>query len=824
MNNVYSRKPLRPLNKKCPPGYIERGGICVLDTRRNANMSSFGGGGGGGGDGGGGGGGDGGGDGGGGDDVGKKTKKKIPYKEIIGVTAGAGAVAGAIYKREAIVDMGRSARRSAQRVINRNNAKKFDGEPSEMGRLLDELEAGEGFEMSTITRTPPQPPPQPSTTNQQLRIRQRIRQQPRGDSQVSVQRPSIRGNANNRSGMDPANSFKEALARRQKERQAEMDAEQRQPLIDQRTTPKVTEKTPLIENENVAGDTFPMERGIFPDKKYLNQRGVSSNERGGGGGGRTESRSNMESRRSSKQVKQVTQEQAELGETLQQDIGKLKEERKIALDKKNNPDGQAEEVDMETIDTELEKLDKEIAIQEEAVDDIFGGVEIDDAGELQEKTSLANQVKAEKLAKEQAQASKEAAEKYKAKQAKGGLDAGAEVDAVLEPITQEELETIPIQGEGAIEVGEAGAVEIEGATSLIGEIAVTTGGEVTAAAILGGEVAAGEAAAFIAGGLASNLLIGAALYGLGVGAEALYDAVTTSDKEYSDQRNTELGSHEMDRREVQYKLQELGAARDIYEKKVNQGYSVSNKDPKAIAQHESDIAMLNALQTNIDSLNESFRNDIPVYAVVENGFDVDMLDGDEKETYDKLTKRVNDAQDDINYGGSASKAENQKRLEKRQRKLDEFISARSNASIASGFLNKPTDDMLEAIVDDYYENGTDAFGNLSSEQLEVLGITEAISDRREQQEIAGGNFDVKELTDQEVDAFWEEEQRQWAEEDAVQQAIENDESFSDYNKKRAAYFSDHPEEVAAMENDQQETAEPSHQDDARGLAQTDDVE
>ena len=47
MNDVYSRKPLRPLNKKCPPGYIERGGNCVLDTRRNM-MSSFGGGGGGG--------------------------------------------------------------------------------------------------------------------------------------------------------------------------------------------------------------------------------------------------------------------------------------------------------------------------------------------------------------------------------------------------------------------------------------------------------------------------------------------------------------------------------------------------------------------------------------------------------------------------------------------------------------------------------------------------------------------------------------------------------------------------------------------------------
>ena len=132
--------------------------------------------------------------------------------------------------------------------------------------------------------------------------------------------------------------------------------------------------------------------------------------------------------------------------------------------------------------------------------------------------------------------------------------------------------------------------------------------------------------------------------------------------------------------------------------------------------------------------------------------------------------------------------------------------------------------MLEAIVDDYYENGTDAFGNLSSEQLEVLGITQAISDRREQQEIAGGNFDVKELTDQEVDAFWEEEQRKWAEEDAAERAKENDEVGKDYDEKRAAYFSDHPEEVAAMENEQQETAEPSHQDDARGLAQTEETE
>ena len=850
MNDVYSRKPLRPLNKKCPPGYIERGGICVLDTRRNmmsSNQQSStsppippippippkppkpptpppkpppG------------------------PEPSGKTKKKIPYKEIIGGTAVAGAVGAAIYKRDAIVDMGRSARRSAQRVINRNNAKKFDGEPSEMGRLLDELEAGEGegFEMQTLRRTPTQPPPRPSTTNQQLRFRQ-----PRGDSQVSVQRPSIRGNANSRSGMDPAKSFKETLARRQKEqlkRQAEMDAEQRQPLIDQRATPNATEKTPLIEKSGDDG-TFPMQKGD-----------------GGGGGGKTESRGDMGKRyRAARSSKKISKSNKKLESDMK--LEDLKAKQRTALDKKVNAKNQAEEIDVNKLNKEIEELGKKIEEQEKMVDDMFpedevgvetgdfGGVKIDDAGELQEKTSLANQVKAEKLAKEEAQAAKEeaqaakeAAEKYRAKQAKGGLDAGAEEDAVLEPIAQDELDTIPIQGEGAVEVGEAGAVEsgeagaieigaeaseigaveVGGATSLIGEIAVTTGGEVTTAAILGGEVAAGDIAMFIAGGVASNLLVGAAIYGLFVGGEAIYDAVTTSDKEYSDQRNTELGSHEMDRREVSYKLQELGAVRDIYEKKVNQGYSVSNKDPKAIAQHESDIAMLNALQTNIDSLNESFKNDIPVYAVVENGFSVDGLSGADKKEYDRLVERVSDAQDDVNYGGAASKAENQKRLDNRQRKLDAFISQNSTSDVASGFVNKPTDEEMKGIMDDYEKYGTDAFGNLSPEQLEVLGINQAIRDTSEQRLVDAENLEVTEPTDEEADAYWEQERKEWAAEDAAQRAKENDESGSDYNKKRAAYFSDHPEEVAAMENEQQETAEPSHQDDARGLAQTEETE
>jgi len=39
MNDVYSSKPLRRLNKKCPPGYIDKQGVCVLDTRRNRTQS-----------------------------------------------------------------------------------------------------------------------------------------------------------------------------------------------------------------------------------------------------------------------------------------------------------------------------------------------------------------------------------------------------------------------------------------------------------------------------------------------------------------------------------------------------------------------------------------------------------------------------------------------------------------------------------------------------------------------------------------------------------------------------------------------------------------
>jgi hypothetical protein len=716
--------------------------------------------------------------------------------------------------------------------------------------------------MTPFRSRPTPPQTQPSTTNQQLRFRA-----PRGDNQSTIEPKSIRGKMNDRSGFDPAKDFKKYLARRQKElkRQAEMDAEQRQPLIDQRTAPNTSERTALIERENVADDTFPMQKGVYPDDKYLKQRGVYSNDRGGGGGARTESSVDMEKRRASQQVKKVTPEQQELGDLYAENIQKLKAKLKDKLDKKNNPDGQAEEIDMDALDQEIAQIEKDIEEQEkiyedifknpEAEGDMFGGVKIDSADTVKGKTDLEKSIREDKAAREAAKSKAKAAEKYKAKQAKGGLDAGAEEEVVLEPISQPELETIPIQGEGAAESGavevgaksgtvevggegaaEVGAVEVGGegvvevgvveggATSIIGDIAATGAADITAAAIIGGEVAAGEAAAFIAGAAGANLLAGAALYGLIEGYNAIYDSVTTSDKEYSDQRNTELGSHEMDRREVKYKLQELGAARDIYEKKVNQGYSVSNKNPKAVAQHEADIAMLNALQTNIDSLNQSFKKDIPVYAVVENGFDVDMLDGDEKKSYDRLVERVSDAQDDVNYGGAASKAENQKRLDNRQRKLDTFISARSNASVATGFLNKPTDEEIEAIVDDYYENGTDAFGNLSSEQLEVLGITQAISDRREQQEIAGGNFDVSEVTDEEALAYWEEEKRQWAAEDAAERAKENDESGKDYDAKRAAYFSDHPEEVAAMENQQQETAEPSHQDDARGLTQTEETE
>ena len=367
--------------------------------------------------------------------------------------------------------------------------------------------------------------------------------------------------------------------------------------------------------------------------------------------------------------------------------------------------------------------------------------DVDEDGTLLKlKEARANQTDAERLADYQARvkAEQEAAAERGAGNAEEGIPdlydliGGGETGGNPIPDMTGEF------GGVATEVGEIGEI---GETSIIGDIAATTGAaDITAAAIVGGEVAAGEAAAFIAGAAGANLLVGAALYGLVVGADAIYDSVTTSDKEYSQQRIDELGSHEMDRREVSYKLQELGAVRDVYEKKVNQGYSVSNKSPKAIAQHEADIAMLNAVQTNIDSLNQSFKKDIPVYVVAEDGFDVENLDSDEKATYDRLTERVSDAKEDVSYGGASAKAENQKRLDNRQRKLDTFINARSGSSVASGFVNKPTDEQMAAIVDDYYENGTDAFGNLSSEQLEVLGVTQAISDRREELEIAGGNF------------------------------------------------------------------------------------
>ena len=232
-----------------------------------------------------------------------------------------------------------------------------------------------------------------------------------------------------------------------------------------------------------------------------------------------------------------------------------------------------------------------------------------------------------------------------------------------------------------------------------GTEAATVAATVTMEAILAGEVATQAAAVYVMSGLVGGVVGAAVAYAVTEATLAIYDELNTTDKEYLQQRNDDMGSHEMDEREVKYKLQELGAIEDYYEKKVNQGYSVSNKDPKAMAQHELDIATLNSIKKNIDSLNESFRNDIPVYAIVEDGFEIDKLSSSEKKEYDSLKKRVDDKQKDVNYQGAAAKEKNQHHLDKRTKKLEEFINDHSYEAVATGFVNKPTDQEMKILLD-----------------------------------------------------------------------------------------------------------------------------
>ena len=682
-----------------------------------------------------------------------------------------GAGVGAYRNREAIYGMGRSVRTSTQRFINQNNAKKFDGEA--MGRLLDEFD---GYELT--------PPASQSTTNQM--VRNRLTSTARGDDAMSAPESAIK-----RRSFNPARDVEDMLKRsRYAKQQALVKKQTNIAEIELENQPLIPRSTSTTYSANTSADANESSELLRGRTQLLQNRG-------------SDSVPELETKATG-----VAEDQGMFGGETIDSIEVIKQKTQLA---ERIADEQAEK---EAANDYRGYADEGPVEETKGGEDGYG---YGDAGEGRgtgdgRDTRIAGREETEVGLKG---GGEEGAAEGGAETA--DLSAAQAAAEGLSPEAAAGLETIGVEGEVA-------------STSLIGEIAgagaggteaATVAATVTMEAILAGEVATQAAAVYVMGGLVGGVVGAAVAYAVTEATLAIYDELNTTNKEYSQQRNDDMGSHEMDEREVKYKLQELGAIEDYYEKKVNQGYSVSNKDPKAMAQHELDIATYNSIKKNIDSLNESFRNDIPVYAIVEDGFEIDKLSSSERKEYDSLKKRVDDKQKDVNYQGAAAKEKNQRKLDKRTKLLEAFINEHSYESVATGFVNKPSDQEMKILLDAYDENGMDAFKNLSQEQLAVLGITKAVIERDQEDLVDSKIIEPVEVSSEEAAAYWKEEQIRWAAEDAAKQAEENDTSGSASAESMAkrAYYSEHAQEIEATENEDQQTAETSHQDDARGLSE-----
>jgi len=214
--------------------------------------------------------------------------------------------------------------------------------------------------------------------------------------------------------------------------------------------------------------------------------------------------------------------------------------------------------------------------------------------------------------------------------------------------------------------------------------------------------------------------VGGVLYGIEKGVEVAFDVGYEQDKKYHDKRNEEEGTHEMDSREVQYKIHELAQAKAYYEDQVK--FHNFGEGEESQKQHAQDVAMLQSINKNLDALRNQRDTGEPVYSVVGEGFDVDALSKEDKQEYDRLVQRVDNAKDRAYYkGGDPAK------IDLQQARLDEFIGQHSDALVANQFVNKATDEELEQITQDYIENGGDIFETLDQDMLDVLGISEAIA-------------------------------------------------------------------------------------------------
>jgi len=367
--------------------------------------------------------------------------------------------------------------------------------------------------------------------------------------------------------------------------------------------------------------------------------------------------------------------------------------------------------------------------EELAEEEVFGGVEIEP---FDEETALIRNIQRDAEAQAQAeeldleQAKVESMEEgVELQDLEPGLSGGAEEPVELMPITEEEIaemtsntalidDIISTQTEEIADVAVSDAfldtiVAGAGEEAVIGADIATTGA-----------LAVTETALMVAPELAAALVVGGVLYGVEKGVETIFDVGASQDKKYHDKRNDELGTHEMDKREIDYKLKELDKAKKYYTDQVEHHNFGDN--PASKAQHEKDKAMLASINQSIDAIHNQQRNGVPVYSVVsQTGFDANKLSSDDKKAYDRLVKRVDDEQEQVDYHGA-----DKTRLNNRKRKLDTFVQEHSDSPVPIAYVNKASDEELETITNDYIQNGGDIFTDIDPIMIDALGIGEAI--------------------------------------------------------------------------------------------------
>ena len=212
-----------------------------------------------------------------------------------------------------------------------------------------------------------------------------------------------------------------------------------------------------------------------------------------------------------------------------------------------------------------------------------------------------------------------------------------------------------------------------------------------------------------------SLLFGGAMYGLSKGAEAVLNLGQDSEREYAEKRTRELGTHELDQREINYRRYELKTAKKYYEDQVK--YQNTGTSERSVKQREQDQEMLNNINKNLESLDNAYYNNEPVYSLASDSFNPDNLSKNDKKEYDRLQKRVKNAQDRVFYhGGDPAK------LELQELRLQRFIDKNLNDTSSHNYINPASTEQIDEATKNYIEYGEEVYGTVSYTHLTLPTI------------------------------------------------------------------------------------------------------